>query len=534
MRPPIRILHLEDNPNDAELVKAAIESDDVRCEITWVESKKAYIFALEKGPFDVIVSDYKLPSFDGTSALKMAKEKYPDVPLIFVSGTIGEELAIESLKNGATDYVIKDRLPRLKLSILRALQEVETKTAKMRADQELRQRNNELQKALSDLHKTQQQVIQQERLRALGEMASGIAHDFNNTLTPILGYSEICLSDPKLLDDKAKAIEYLRLMNMAAKDASKVVSRLREFYRPRSKKETFAPTDINRLIQQAVSLTQPKWKDQALARGGTISIETALKEGLPFITGNESELREVLTNLIFNAVDAMPHGGTITLATRLENDSVILQISDTGTGMTEEVRRRCLEPFFTTKGDKGTGLGLSMMYGIIQRHEGTLEIETELGKGTSFLIHLAIHKGKKAIQGIQSRQQPMRSLHILYVEDQTHVRDVIMKYLTGDGHTVEIASNGREGLQKFYGGRFDLIITDRAMPEMNGDQLALAIHKIAPNKPIILLSGTGDLMKAAGQNFQGVALALGKPVTVDHLRQAIAKAMSEPKPGQSG
>jgi len=399
-------------------------------------------------------------------------------------------------------------------------------TEQKRAEESLRESNRRLEEALAELKATQQQVLQQERLRALGEMASGIAHDFNNALSPVLGFSELLLDLPENLDDNEKVTRYLRMINTAALDAANVVRRLREFYRSREENEILLPVNLNQLVEQAVSLTQPRWKDQALASGITIRVETDLNQ-LPLVGGNEAEIREVLTNLIFNAVDAMPQGGTITLRTRPDDAHVVLEISDTGTGMTEEVRQRCLEPFFSTKGKRGTGLGLSMVYGIIQRHHGTLVIESEPGEGTTFTIRLPVQKEQKAGTRRQETEGPSRRLQILVVDDEPPVRAVVTDYLTGDGHSVESATNGSEGLQKFLGGWFDVVVTDQAMPEMAGDQLAAAIKRVAPNKPVILLTGFGDLMIAAGERPGGVDIILSKPVTLNALRQALAKVMGE-------
>lgn len=396
-----------------------------------------------------------------------------------------------------------------------------------KAEEALQKINAELEKRVeertAELKQAQHQLVQQERLRALGEMASGIAHDFNNALAPILGYSELMIDAPDILRDTAKILEHLKTINTSARDAAKVVSRLREFYRPREKNEVFHSIELNPLVQQVITLTQPKWKAQAMAQGIDICIQTDLQK-IPLIEGSEPELREALTNLIFNAVDAMPKGGTIHISTSDQNGFVILKIMDTGTGMTEEVRQRCLEPFFSTKGDKGTGLGLSMVYGIIQRHSGTLDIESEIGKGTTFIMRLLISKGSK--KEIFENPSPVysHSLRILLVEDEMTVRDVMSEYLKRDGHSIETAKNGVEGLSKFYAGHFDLVITDRAMPEINGERLAIKIKKSAPQKPIILLSGTADLLNA-GQLPEGIDLVLGKPVTLDELRSAILKVL---------
>lgn len=368
-----------------------------------------------------------------------------------------------------------------------------------------------------ELKEAQHQLVQQERLRALGEMASGIAHDFNNTLVPILGYSELMLEGNNF-DDKKTITEQLKTMNTAAKDASKIVSRLREFGRPRNENDPLSMIDLNHLVTQVVSLTHPKWKAQAMSQGVDITIETHLGE-IPSIEGNEQELREVLTNLIFNAVDAMSKSGAIQLSTHIENEHVVLEVSDTGMGMSEEVRRRCLEPFFSTKGERGTGLGLSMVYGIIQRHKGTIDIQSELGKGTTFSVHFPVGKNDKNEGETEEKKSGVKGLHILYVEDEPQVRNVIVNYLKCDGHIVQTASNGSEGLRMFYEGKdkFDLVITDHAMPQMSGEQLSFAIKKLDPKKPIILLSGTFDFAKIPST----VDEALMKPVTIDDLRQAI-------------
>jgi ligand-binding sensor domain-containing protein/signal transduction histidine kinase/CheY-like chemotaxis protein len=390
------------------------------------------------------------------------------------------------------------------------------------AEEALQESNRRLEQALGELRRAQEHVIQQERLHALGQMASGIAHDFNNALAAILGYSELLLMRPANLSNPGKVMEDLRAINTAAKDAANVVRRLREFYRHREEGEIFLPVDLHQLIGQAISLAQPKWKDQTQASGLAISVKTNLQP-VPPVPGNEADLREALINLIFNAVDALPGGGTIIISARAEGEQVVVEVSDTGTGMTEDVRQRCLEPFFTTKGERGTGLGLAMVYGVIQRHKGEIAVESEPGKGTTIIIRLPIYAALPAADEKQPVAAPTRSLHILVVEDEPQVRQIMIHYLSGDGHTVEAAANGREGLDKFRAGRFDLVVTDQAMPEMSGDQMVAAIKHLAPRMPIILLTGFGDFIDAAGERPAGVNIIVSKPVTLSALRQAVAK-----------
>ncbi len=390
----------------------------------------------------------------------------------------------------------------------------------------------ELRASNQQLRTMQDQLVQTERLRALGQMASGIAHDFNNALSPIMGFSELLLKVPENLEDKAKTVRYLQSIHLAAHDAARVVSRLREFYRLRKEGEVFQPVTIDRVIEQAVDLTQPKWKDEAQAKGVSILIQTYLPP-MPEVTGNESELREALVNLIFNAVDAMPNGGTITIRTMREEGmrdkpgtaSVVLSVQDTGAGMTEEVRRRCLEPFFTSKGPQGTGLGLSMVYGIIIRHEGTMDIASVLGQGTSITLRLPAMPHAQQGEPAPITGEFVRPLRVLVVDDDPAVREVTVAFLLADGHTVETATNGREGLEKFHAGRFDLIVTDRSMPELSGDHLALAIKQRAPSKPIIMLTGFGEFMSVAAEVPKGVDAIVSKPVTLKALRQAIVASL---------
>jgi signal transduction histidine kinase len=251
-----------------------------------------------------------------------------------------------------------------------------------------------LRAAHEELQRTQEQVVQQERLRALGQMASGIAHDLNNALAPVVGFTDLLLSFPSTLDDREKTLRLLRLVQAGAADAASVVARLKEFYRQRGADEVLVPVSLAQVAEVAVALAQPRWKDQAQASGATISVRTELGEAPP-IAGHEPELREALVNLLFNAVDALPDGGDIVVRTYgrtgggsggREEAHAVLEVADTGAGMPEEVRRRCLEPFFTTKGEMGTGMGLAMVYGTMTRHGGTLEVDSAPGRGTTIRL----------------------------------------------------------------------------------------------------------------------------------------------------
>ncbi|PYM27100.1 MAG: hypothetical protein DMD78_02825 [Candidatus Rokuibacteriota bacterium] len=391
-------------------------------------------------------------------------------------------------------------------------------TERHRAEAELQRSHRELEVTLAQLKATQRQVLQQERLRAMGEMASGIAHDFNNTLSPILGFAELLVQRPDV--PPATTQRYAQLINTAALDAASVIRRLRELYRERGESSPDIAVDLRRCLEEAAALTQPRWKSEALGRGVSIRVVITDAVDVPVILGDAAGIREMLTNLIFNAVDAMPQGGTIAMRVRQDGDEVLLTISDTGVGMSEEVRRRCLEPFFSTKDQQGTGLGLALVNTTVQRHGGTVTVESEPGQGTTFSIRLPIYREAPATPAADPVERSRR-LRILWVEDDPLVRVVVTEQLSRQGHTVQSAANGLEGLDTFMSGRFDLVITDRAMPEMGGDQLATTIRQIAPKKPIIMLTGFGDLMDAKGEQPPAVDAVISKPVTMESLASAI-------------
>jgi len=397
-------------------------------------------------------------------------------------------------------------------------------TAIRKLEQDLRNANMRLSSTLAALKLAQGRIIEHERMNALGEMAGGIAHDFNNALMPILGYSELLINKPELLADRTEALNLLRGIQTAAMDASQTVRRLREFYRKPGEEEK-AVGDLNAQVKTAVVLTKPKWQSEKSAEGVRITVETELGE-IPSVPAKESQIREVLINLILNALDAMPRDGTLFIRTRAEGMGVELEVTDTGVGMTEEVRRRCLEPFFTTKGEAGSGLGLPLVYGFVQRHRGRMDISSAPGKGTTVRIWLpSVLSGDEAIQE-RKAYKPVGSLRVLVIDDEMPSRILLKKMLETDGHHVETACDGGSGIRAVAAACFDLVITDRAMPDMNGDEVAVEIAKIRPGLKVIMLTGFGDIMNEEQRKPAGVDAVLPKPVTLAVLRETMANVMS--------
>ena len=389
---------------------------------------------------------------------------------------------------------------------------------------QLENAKNRLEETLERLQRAQQQVVEQERDRALTQMASGIAHDFNNALSTVRGFTDLLLEAPEKREDEETLLKYLHLIDKATTRASDTVRRMRKFYRPREE-TVLVSLDINETVEEAISMTRPRWKDQAEAEGAAITVEQDLSE-VPPVKGNESELHEMLTNLIFNAIDAMPEGGTLRFHTRQEENYVLIEVSDNGRGMDEEVIQHCWEPFYTTKVQTGTGLGLSVIKGIVNRHEGSIEVSSEPGEGATFQIYLPVAEDTRDVKDKRPLSaEAVDTLAVLVVEDVPEQRQLLTEYLQAEGHRVDTASDGKEGMDAFAAGSYDLVITDRAMPQASGDDVAAVVKKQDADMPVIMLSGFGDMMDAAGEKPDSVDLLVSKPVTRKDMREAIARVL---------
>jgi signal transduction histidine kinase len=388
--------------------------------------------------------------------------------------------------------------------------------------------NSALQRAYDDLRQSQQTALQQERLRALGQMASGIAHDINNAISPVALYTESLLEREPNLSERTRS--YLKTIQRAIEDVAETVARMREFYRPREPQIALGRIHVNRAVQQIVELTRARWSDVAQQRGVMIELRTELADGLPELIGAESEVRDALTNLIFNAVDAMPNGGILTLRTYLVGSQhMCLEVRDTGLGMDEETRRRCLEPFYTTKGERGTGLGLAMVYGMVQRHSAELEIESEPGKGTTMRLLFTLPMPDTAASGVVPVLAPTQfPLRILLVDDDPILLQSLRDTLEGDGHSITAAGGGQAGIDAFTaaaagGTPFDVVVTDLGMPYVDGRKVAAAVRAASPMVPIVMLTGWGQRLVADDEVPPHVDRVLNKPPRLAELRAILAE-----------
>jgi signal transduction histidine kinase len=464
-------------------------------------------------------------------------------------------MGLEIFFNGQRHFITADRLQILNLllstydaAIQRNRELTSTQDALRESNEQLQQltheledrvsmRTQELEKSNEALRQAQQAVIQQERLRALGQMASGIAHDINNAISPISLYTQSLLEREPDLSTRAR--DSLVTIQRAIDDVAQTVARMREFYRPREQQPNLEDVQVNPLVEQVTALTRARWNDLPQRRGVMIELKTQLGSGLPDIRGAENEIRDALTNLIFNAVDAMPEGGAIEVttsnATALGEDDaptrcVRLEVRDTGVGMDEETKKRCLEPFFTTKGERGTGLGLAMVYGMAHRHGATLSIDSQRGKGTTVrLLFPAQEPATSATVRMPAVRMPSRKLRILVIDDDPLLIESLRNTLQDEGHDISTADGGQNGIDSFRkslqeGAPYDVVVTDLGMPYVDGRQVIDNVRAASPGTPIILLTGWGQRVLAEGG--PSADRLLSKPPRLQELRAALADLTS--------
>ncbi|MBI4240653.1 MAG: GAF domain-containing protein [Candidatus Rokubacteria bacterium] len=380
----------------------------------------------------------------------------------------------------------------------------------------------ELRQAFDELTAAQERLVQSEKARALEEMAGGLAHEFNNILAIILGKTQLMLERA----GEGQLREDLAVIEEAAWRAADMVRRLQGFARVRTT-EGPALTDLSALVQEAVALSRPRWKDEAEAQGIRVEVVLDLAETAP-VLGTPGELREMLINLILNALDAMPRGGRLSLSTRRHGNQVELRVTDTGTGMTEAVRRRLFDPFFTTRSPQRVGLGLSVVRGVVGRHQGAIEVESREGEGTTFTIAFSLARtasGAPASASAPAGEGPAAPARVLLVEDEEHIRATLAEVLSAAGHAVETAKDGLEALARFQRGRYDVVITDLSMPGRSGLEVTRAVKQIAPGTPVILITGWGDVLDPARIRESGVDFTLVKPFRNERVLSTLAEAL---------
>jgi len=507
-----RILQVEDSPSDAELIHQGLRRGGLDVDIVVVDSLPELERLLTKERFDAIICDYNLPQTDGLEVLAFVRLRNPHIPFILVSGSLGEEKAIEALKQGATDYLLKDRMSRIPVAVLRGIEEARAR-ARSRA--------------------LESQLIQSQKMEAIGRLAGGVAHDFNNLLTVINGYSEILLSQMSAEDVKRRDLQEIQ---NAGRRAADLTRQLLAF----SRRQVFQPTTL-RLNELVEGL------ERMLTRliGEDFQLQLRLGPALHPVMADAGQIEQVLTNLVVNARDAMPKGGKIVLETlNVDLDEafvsvhpdlrpgphVLLMVTDTGTGMTADVKEHLFEPFFTTKErGKGTGLGLSTVLGIVQQCQGSIQISSEVEWGTTFRIYIPKAEHAERPTPPPPSELPRRRGRetILLVEDMETVRRLTRAVLEGEGYTVLVAEEASAALRIVDGhsGEIHLLLSDIVLPRMNGPELAKTLRARLPGLNVLYMSGYTDRgLEELKQGDAGVPL-LQKPFTVAELRKRVREVL---------
>jgi PAS domain S-box-containing protein len=372
---------------------------------------------------------------------------------------------------------------------------------------------------VTEQRELQNQLVHSERISALGRMASGVAHDFNNILAAILGRAELMLMDTS---DIEKIERDLRTIQQAALDGAETVRRIQE-YTGVAKQKEFIKLDVNEIVQDALRITEPRWKDQTQRDGLKIDVSLDLESQLT-AAGSASDLREVLTNMIFNALDAMPEGGELSLKTYDAGSDVCISISDTGVGIPSEDIGSLFEPFFTTKGVGHTGLGLSVAYGIISRHSGKIDVYSEQGKGTEFIIRIPGRTGITQQEKANVIPHKPEEANVLVIDDEESIRDLLADILVQLEHHVTTAAGGMEGIEKFRAGDYDVVFTDLGMPEVSGWEVAEQIKAMDQGVTIVMITGWGSELDEESLKDKKIDFVIPKPFQVGQIAEALSKA----------
>jgi DNA-binding NtrC family response regulator len=525
------ILVIDDDEIICKLLKKTLTDEGYRVE-TAGDGYEA-LKKIKEGSFDIMLVDLIMEGMAGLEGLRAVREIDPEIMAIIITAHPSIETVVNSIREGAYDYIIKPIDPdEVLASVRRGWEKQRLKIQNKQLLNRLQLANNELRESYNTLKKTRDQLIEAEKLRALGQMASGVAHEFNNLLAVVLGNIQLLKMELSGHEGKEESelihqtMEMLDTIEKAASDGTEVVRRVQEYARIR-KDKFHTPVNLNDMVENSVKFLKPRWKDEADKKKITINLKTYLSD-IPPILGNESELRQVMINLMINSIDAMPEGGDITIRTGRDGEDVKVTIEDTGIGISKENSAKVFDPFFSTKDFKGTGLGLSVAYGIVKRHDGKIALESVPGKGTTFI--LTFPAGHEKEEKEEASPGPaLKKAKILVIDDDELVRNVLSRMMSAMGHEVEVALSGREGLTLFHrameSSPFGLVFTDLGMPKMNGWEVAGEVKKLSPATPVALITGWGLEVDRDEMKRQGVDLIITKPVNMKELAGLIQEAM---------
>lgn len=516
MNDELRILIVEDLVADAELIVRELRRAGIQFTFRRVDTLDAFVRELREFAPAIVLSDYNLPQFSGQDALRLLKEMESSAPFILITGSLTEEVAVECMKDGAHDYILKTSLTRLPSAVQSALEKIRTIEEKSRAEAALRA--------------SEEQLRMSQKLEAVGQLAGGVAHDFNNLLTVISGYSELVLNRLSESDDNRPKVQEIK---RAAERASTLTRQLLAF----SRKQVLQPKlfDLNHLVSDMSKMLRR-------LIGENIEMTTVIGPAAP-INADQGQIEQVLMNLVVNARDAMPNGGRLTIETaRLEFDEVytsthlnvqpgpyvMLAVSDSGCGIDAEVQKHIFEPFFTTKEQgKGTGLGLSMVYGIVKQSGGHIWLYSERDHGTVFKVYLpaAVQVEAESTPAPARIELPRGTETILVVEDEPQIRNLAFDCLAYCGYEVLASANGVEALRLIEQRPVDLVLTDVVMPKLSGRELSEHVNALQPSAKVLFMSGyTNDSVVNHGI-LDGAAWFIQKPFTLESLVRRVREVL---------
>ncbi len=544
---PIKVLLTEDNTEHAELLERLLGfSEYPAFSVTTAASLAAAIGKLHGAPPDIVLLDLSLPDSEGVETFRKMNAAAPTVPIVVLSGISDVTLAIEMVQEGAQDYLVKGHVDTHLL--LRSIQyAIERKRAHVAAQQmnaELEARvkertlslisvNEELQRQIGERRHAEEQIGNTNRQLtvALSELRtvqrsravsdrSGVANrEIEEAFKRIQQHAELILRAPGMLANAEKVTEHVQQIVAAAEAGWKALRKPREAAEHTTHEESvpaaspFEVVALDALAERVIVLCTPKGGQQADAAAAKISFVRKAGRGVE-IQGDPVQLREMLTHIVRNSISAIPRRGTITVGAEQQGNDAVLFVQDDGLGITETVRKRLLDPSAAEDRPDGWPSGYGVIHEVVARHRGRLEIESRKGIGTT--VRVIFPSAKSAADAARPRR-------VLVVDDDPMVREVLSTYLSEDGYKVELANNGREGLAKFAAGEFDIVLTDRSMPEMEGDELAREVKKLKPQVPVILVTGFGDIMAATGEKPEGVDFVMTKPFTMAGLQNMLAQ-----------
>ena len=544
---PIKVLLVEDNKEHAELLERLLGFSEYP---TFTTSTAATLAAglakLGAGAADIVLLDLTLPDSEGVATFRKMNAAAPTVPMVILSGISDVTSAIEMVQEGAQDYLVKGHVDThlLLRSIQYAIERKRSQVAAQQVNAELEVRvkertaalvavNEQLQREVGERRHAEEQLVKSNRqltvalaeLRAaqrgrnVSERSGAATREIEEAFKRIHQHSELILHAPAMMANAEKVAEHLQQIVQAANAGRKALRK------PREASEAAVPEDggaqaspfetvaLDALMERVIVLCSPKAGEQGRGSVAKVSFVRKADKGVE-IQGDPVQLREMLTHLVRNSMGAIPRRGTITVGAHQQGTEAILFVQDDGLGVTEAARKKLLDPSAAADRADGWPSGYGVIHEVVARHRGRLEIESRKGIGTTVRVIFPTSKS------VAATARPRR---VLVVDDDPMVREVISTYLGEDGYTVELAVNGRDGLEKFCAGDFDIVLTDRSMPEMEGDELAREIKKRKPDVPVILITGFGDIMAETGEKPEGVDIVLSKPFTMAGLQNTLAR-----------